>query len=103
MVETGFWRSNSTSLFIYQCPKQDSCEGGIDSKCKVGYKGRMCNECDRDASDGKIYGKTGSFSCQVCPNLGVQIFYTLAIIAGISLYIVYVKSSVLQNPKRNKP
>jgi len=45
--------------------------GGIDSKCKIGYKGRMCNECNHNESDGNIYGKTGAFTCQICPNLGV--------------------------------
>ncbi len=32
----------------------------------------MCNECDRNAPEGKIYGKTGAFNCQECPNFGVQ-------------------------------
>ncbi len=48
-----------------------SFRGGIYSKCKLGYKGRMCNECDRDASNGKIYGRSGAFTCQVCPDLGI--------------------------------
>jgi hypothetical protein len=63
----------------------------------------MCNECDSNAPDGKIYGKTGSFSCQICPNLGIQIIYTLGIIAGITLYIAYILNSILSNPNRNKP
>jgi hypothetical protein len=62
-VYPGFWRSSSTSLEIYQCPKQDSCIGGIDSKCKLGYKGKMCNECNRNAPDGNVYGKSGAFTC----------------------------------------
>ncbi len=32
----------------------------------------MCNECERNASDGKIYGKSGAYTCQVCPKIGVQ-------------------------------
>ncbi len=31
----------------------------------------MCNECDRNAPDGKIYGKAGAFKCQECPHFGV--------------------------------
>ncbi len=33
----------------------------------------MCNECDRNASDGKKYGKSGAYTCQVCPNIGLQL------------------------------
>lgn len=40
--------------------------GGINSLCKVGYKGRMCNECELNASDGKIYGRSGSSTCSAC-------------------------------------
>jgi hypothetical protein len=57
-------KNNFFSQIIYR--------GGIESKCKVGYKGRMCNECNHNAPDGNLYGKTGAFTCQICPNLGVQ-------------------------------
>ena len=35
--------------------------GGLNSSCKIGYMGRMCNICDRNASDGNQYGRSSAF------------------------------------------
>ena len=29
----------------YRCPLEESCEGGLDSRCKIGYKGPLCSVC----------------------------------------------------------
>ena len=44
----------------HRCPLEDSCEGGLDSPCKIGYKGPLCSVC----SSG--YYKQ-LHTCQRCP------------------------------------
>ena len=29
----------------YRCPREDSCKGGLDSKCTNGYEGPLCAVC----------------------------------------------------------
>ena len=44
----------------HRCPRQESCTGGFDSKCSIGYKGPLCEVC----SDG--YYKLLK-TCKLCP------------------------------------
>ena len=39
--------------------------GGLDSKCKPGYGGKLCASCTID-SDGNKYVRSGGFKCSKC-------------------------------------
>ena len=63
----------------YQCPVDDSCEGGLDSPCKIGYEGPLCAVC----SSG--YYKQLQI-CTRCPSkkwiaaqLSIIVFFLLAV------------------------
>ena len=44
----------------HRCPRQESCTGGIDSKCSIGYKGPLCQLC--------LDGYYRQFkACKLCP------------------------------------
>jgi len=64
----------------YKCPREESCKGGLDSPCEIGYKGPFCDVC----SSG-YYKKLQT--CKQCPSKKWTAGQ-LSIIAGILLMII---------------
>eukprot|EP00347_Sterkiella_histriomuscorum_P003887 403362564 len=101
-VIQGFWRSSNHSVKAYQCPNQESCLGGMDSQCKIGYEGKLCTVCSRDVN-GTQYARQGANSCIECEKLSIQVLKLLGILLLIAVYVVYLLYSIINSPKRNKP
>ena len=66
----------------YKCPKEDSCEGGIDSTCTGGYKGPLCSVCDQGH-----YKEL--HQCKKCPSKA-WVAGKLSIISAVFLIITAV-------------
>jgi len=64
----------------YQCPEKESCEGGLDSKCKDGYQGPLCSVC-------KMGYSKQFHQCNKCPSK-VWMAGKFAIIVTILLVII---------------
>ncbi|XP_078366779.1 uncharacterized protein LOC144650882 isoform X2 [Oculina patagonica] len=66
----------------HKCPREDSCMGGLDSLCDVGYEGPLCEVCS-----------TGYYkqlqSCKLCPTKKWMIFQ-LSILAAVVVIVVAV-------------
>ena len=75
----------------YQCPRRESCLGGLDSPCEAGYKGPLCAVC----SSG--YYKQ-SQTCKQCPSKK-WIVGQLSFVAAILLIIIAV---LVWTNRRNK-
>lgn len=63
----------------------------------------MCNICVKEPIDGGYYARSGSHGCSRCSPMGVQILIIIAFFTGLAFYLVYLLSSLLNNPLRNKP
>ena len=46
--------------------------GGVGTECAVGYKGKLCAECESEV-DGVLYGRSGATECSECLPLGAQV------------------------------
>jgi len=57
----------------------------------------------KEPIDGGYYARSGASSCSKCSPIEVQIIVILAFFTGLALYLVYLLSSLLNNPLRNKP
>ena len=66
----------------YKCPREDSCKGGLDSKCANGYEGPLCEVCSLG------YFKQLQ-TCKPCPSKS-WIVGQLSIFATIVLVITVV-------------
>jgi hypothetical protein len=102
----GYWRGNNMTTKTHECPDKKSCLGselGKPVKCAVGYQGRLCNICVKEPIDGAYYARSGANGCSKCSSIGIQIVVILAFFTGLALYLVYLLSSLLNNPLRNKP
>ena len=69
----------------HKCPRNESCEGGLDSKCTTGYEGPLCEVCS-----------TGYYkqlqTCTKCPTkkwMVVQLSITAAVIAIVIALVVW--------------
>ena len=76
----------------YMCPTEDSCQGGIDSHCKIGYKGPLCSVCSAG------YYKQLQ-TCNQCPSK-MWIAGQLSIITVIVSIIIAV--SVWTTKRKNR-
>ena len=79
----------------YECPRKESCLGGLDSTCKQGYEGPLCEVC----SPG--YHKRLQ-TCKKCPSkswMGAQLAITIALL--LILVVVIVWTSVKKNRQSN--
>ena len=79
----------------YECPRKESCLGGLDSTCKQGYEGPLCEVC----SPG--YHKRLQ-TCKKCPSkswMGAQLAITIALL--LILVVVIVRTSVKKNRQSN--
>ena len=75
----------------YRCPREESCQGGLDSPCETGYQGPLCQVC----SPG--YFKQFQ-TCVQCPSKKWMVGQ-LSIIAAIAVLITVV---LLWTSKRKK-
>jgi len=57
----------------------------------------------KEPIDGAYYARSGANACSKCSPIGIQIVVILAFFTGLALYLVYLLSSLLNNPLRNKP
>ncbi|XP_078343257.1 uncharacterized protein LOC144628993 [Oculina patagonica] len=78
----------------YQCPREESCIGGLDSPCEAGYEGPLCAVC----SPG--YFKQLK-TCKLCPSKK-WIVGQLSIVAALLLIIIAVLAwTSKRNPKKD--
>ena len=75
----------------YRCPREESCQGGLESPCEIGYEGPLCHVC----SPG--YYKQLE-TCIQCPSKKWMVGQ-LSIIAVIAIIVTLVS---LWTSKRNK-
>lgn len=94
-----YWRRTTNSTLILQCPNPGACLGGYSIenghpvKCKTGYTGYLCIECD--IVDGVKYQKVGNYECTKCPDpilngvkvigIALLIFIFLLVLVGIAI------------------
>lgn len=71
--------TNCTMPLPRKCPIKDSCKGGVEATCKIGYTGVLCAVC----SDGYMKQFT---KCRKCPSRGVAIAQSIAY--GLSFVFV---------------
>ena len=76
----------------YECPRPESCLGGIESGCAPGYAGPLCMVCAE--------GHVNSFgSCSECPAPGVSVvlllFFGSLLCAG--LYCLWIRPVILKD------
>ncbi|XP_078342771.1 uncharacterized protein LOC144628528 [Oculina patagonica] len=74
----------------HRCPREESCTGGLDSPCEIGYEGPLCGVC------GSGYYKQLQ-TCKQCPSKK-WIVGQLSIAAAILLIIIAV---LVWTSKRN--
>ena len=86
-LKNGFWRRNNETSNIYSClPYGDSCLGGLNSACAMGYRGPLCQSCD--VSD-IIYSKYLGIMCLECSNNKAMIIMKL-LLGTVFLIIFYI-------------
>lgn len=57
----------------------------------MGYTGTLCASClGLDNATGDYYGRKGTNQCQKCTPIGIQIVLIFAILAGLTLYLMYL-------------
>ena len=78
-----------------QCPRKESCTGGIDSKCDSGYEGPLCEVC----SDG--YYKQLQ-TCKQCPTKIWMVGQLSVLVAIITIVIAIVVWTSKKKSKKIK-
>ena len=85
-VEDGYWRSSNTSENIYRCSAMlFLCQGGINSPCMEGYKGRLCEVCED--INGNHANKNYFGLCQECANIGTNILISIPMAIGVLIIL----------------
>lgn len=85
-VEDGYWRSSNTSENIYRCSAMlFLCQGGINSTCMEGYKGRLCEVCED--INGNPANKNYFGLCQECANIGTNILISIPMAIGVLIIL----------------
>ncbi|CDW76474.1 UNKNOWN [Stylonychia lemnae] len=102
IVDPNYWRNNTNSTVVYKCPKNQVCLGGFESECQVGYVGRLCTKCNQTSQD-NYYARNGLYNCSKCLSISYQVTIIIGLIAGLTLYIMYLLFSLIKNSKRNNP
>ena len=76
---------NASMPVAYKCPRNESCLGGVESLCAVGYRGPLCDVCDSG------YYKRMK-NCVECPTktwMIMQLSITVVIIVAILSLVVW--------------
>ncbi|XP_067037144.1 uncharacterized protein [Acropora muricata] len=80
-----YWRNtssyNGTLPKPYQCPRNKSCEGGLESKCAKGYTGPLCEVCE-----GNYYKRV--LACKLCPS-GTWVIVQLSLL-GVAVLVLII-------------
>ena len=66
----------------YQCPRVESCQGGLESKCATGYTGPLCEVCE----DG-FYKRV--LACKSCPS-GTWVIAQLCLVGLVVLILIAI-------------
>lgn len=83
----GYWRSDKNSSQLHKCsPNSESCLGGKDSRCEIGYGGILCQSCSK--FNGKYYSKSGT-GCNICMDEVYLILLTCFIIVAFLLFFYF--------------
>ena len=78
----------------YKCPRQESCLGGIDSKCAKGYAGPLCANCQSGFYKRMIV-------CHECPSKKlISIQFSVLALTIMIIMLVIVKSEKSAIPGR---
>lgn len=77
----------------YRCPIEESCIGGLDSPCKLGYEGPLCAVC----SSGYYYQLQ---TCKYCPSKTWIIGQLLFVAAVLFIIIVVIVRASRKNTKK---
>ena len=80
----------------HECPRKESCLGGLDSSCNEGYEGPLCEVCSH-----RYYKRLQS--CKRCPSkawMAGQL--TIIIVLLLILVIVVVWTSIKKNRESKK-
>ena len=83
--------------YPYKCPKEESCNGGLDSWCEDGYEGPLCAVC----SSGYYKQLQTCRKCSSRKWILVQLSIIAAIVLIIIVYLVW--SSKRNANKRRRP
>ena len=87
-LKAGFWRTNSNSTDIRDCPVEAACIGGnhTTSYCRTGHGGPYCNLCDEG------YSKDVFGLCQECQTSTTSLVVSIAtmIALGVGFIIAYI-------------
>ncbi|XP_078375874.1 uncharacterized protein LOC144659334 [Oculina patagonica] len=75
----------------YQCPREESCKGGLDSSCEYGYEGPLCELC-----------RSGFYkqlqTCKECPSKK----WIVGQLSAIAAIVFIVTLILLWTSRRNK-
>ena len=67
----------------HKCPREESCMGGLDSRCDTGYQGPLCEVCNAG------YYKQMQ-SCKLCPTRRRMIVQLSVLAAAVAIVIAIV-------------
>lgn len=95
-IENDFYFRNTSSFNgtlprPYQCPRVQSCKGGLESKCATGYSGPLCEVCESG-----YYKRV--LSCKACPS-GTWVIVQLCLLGLVVLVLVVI---LIWNGRRKK-
>ena len=99
----GYWRANATSTNYIACFNDEACLGGDENeyfpigRCKEGYRGILCADCD------DRYFRNGAFECGECPSLIVNIMVLVLTTFFVTGTIIVLVNSMMQLPVTRKP
>ncbi|CAG9321206.1 unnamed protein product [Blepharisma stoltei] len=86
----GYWRSSMFSDNFWSCPNPDACIGSdpynisYTGNCLEGYKGNLCQSCDRG------YSRQSKNECIKCPPLGANVGITIALMFSFLLLCLFI-------------
>ena len=99
-INSGFWRSSSTSENIYRCTASlYLCEGGVNSTCIVGYTGRLCEVCED--INGNRANKNYFGLCQECADIIINMIISIPMMIGV-LIILKLLTNFFMNKGESK-
>ena len=79
----------------HQCPRKESCLGGLNSSCDVGYRGPLCEVCDAG------YYKQLQ-TCKLCPTKKWMIVQLSVLVTAIIIVVAIVVWTSRKKSKKSK-
>jgi hypothetical protein len=92
----GYWRSSLTSPYVYACPVEAHCLGGVDPAefCLNGTQSVKCNTCDA------LHGMSAA-GCTAC-NVPATMALTFTITLGLIIALRFLIKSAINGAKKAK-